>query len=592
MKQTKLLTALLVAMTGTLISCDDAKDSTTSINEKKQKTSVIAPVPKAQHSQIVDFIPNDTPLLVLYSKDSNYPLPQNFINKMNKVYSSLGEVFKSYYLEAYKDYSKRANPDYKDDELNEFADKWFNQDGFEKIGFSIEKGEFALYAIDLFPVMRMTLAKNNKMSELLDDLMKKANKDKTSVEKKQLNGKTVYKMGDKEAQLIIGLNGQEFVISIAPTRDADALTPKLLGFNKPQVNVTNSSQYKSILNKYDLMGNSLFWLNIKQVADYFINPAQHDSKMLDILQVQDNLLSADCKSEIFSMIDKMPRIVGGNRKFDEHQLDYTMIFEMPSTLGSQLSTLSGRIPATDGTEALSYGISFDIVAAQKLARQFVTEIETNPYKCEYFHSLNQQTATVKAKLDTPLPPFVSNFKGFNVVVDALKLDFSKDEPSEMVDTLKAKLLLAVNSPESLLGMASMMMPDVQKLGIKKGGKAINISELIPVKGTMMPINLDHVFVAIGDETIGLSLGEGSDLALTQSVAKDSNDTLLTFNVSAELYKNLFEGMQKVAGELTDDKSNQLKMQKLMMTDMIWWEKESGSIDFTNNGLEINLDINY
>ncbi|MCF6319291.1 MAG: hypothetical protein L3J83_08445, partial [Proteobacteria bacterium] len=307
---------------------------------------------------------------------------------------------------------------------------------------------------------------------------------------------------------------------------------------------------------------------------------------------QDNVLSADCKTEMLQIFDKFPRLVSGNTVLDDNNMNTHMIIEMADGLGSKLATLAGRVPVASGSPAMSYGFSFDIAAAKTLALEFVTQIETTPYKCEMLTNMNDKANMVKAKLNQPLPPFVGNFKGVNIVVDELDLDLSKTDPSEMVKNLKAKVLFAVDNPEALKGMAEMMMPDIQKLELAIGGEAVNVSSLIPASGSQMPVNLDFVFMAMGSETIGLSLGEGTNIDLVQDVSQKGSPNLLTFRVEAELYKNIFEGISDMSDKLPAEMKKQFAMQKLMMNDLIWWTSQSGSIDFTDRGFEIDVDYKY
>jgi len=528
--------------------------------------------------------------LMLFAKDEKHPLPQNLKDKMEKVYSSLGDIMKMAMEDSLK---KNVNDDEKTAEMTALMDKWLSEEGLSKLGFAMDENEFALYAVDLFPVFRMTLAKTHAMDEVLNELMGKANESKPdSASKREVSGSTVYQFGDKEVQVMVSLAGNTIVASLSPSRDVDQLMPKLLGFEKPSKSVQQSNQYNETKSKYNYIGNSIYWVNIRQIADYFVNSSQYDSAMLDIMKVQDNMLSADCKTEMLGIFDKFPRIVGGSTLLEEHKIDSHMIIEMADGLGSKFSALSGRIPSTNDGSAMSYGFSFDIAAAKNLAMEFVTNIETVPYKCELLQDMNAQAVMLKEQLSQPLPPFVGNFKGVNVVIDELELDLTKKDPNEMVKSLNAKVLLAVDNPEALKGMAEMMMPDLQKLGINVGAGAVNVSSLIPVSGSQMPINLDHIFLAMGSETIGLSLGEGTDTVLTSVVAGESTSDLLNFSISADLYKDIFAGIEEFSGTFSEDIKQQMSMQKAMMTDMLWWKNESGKLDFTDRGFEITVDISY
>ena len=591
MKKNRLLTAMALSLSLTLVSCDDDKTDDISTVAEKSVSQVVTSV--NQSSGLLDYIPADTPILFYYVNDPKHPIPQKLLDKMGKIFSSFGEVFKMSFLEGYKGHMTKANPDANHEEIDAFMNKWFSDEGFDKLGFAMGETEFAMYAVNLFPVIRLNLAKTHAMGEVLDELMAKANEKKTDVASKQeIDGATVYQIGDKEFQAMVSLKGNELVASFAPTREVDNLMPSLFGINKPAKSLVQSNNYQDTLSKYNYMGNSLAWLDIRQIADYFINPSQYNSPMLDMMKVQDNLLSADCKTEILQIFDKFPRLVSGSTVLDDNNMDSHMIIEMVDGLGSKLATLMGRIPAASGNPALTYGFSFDIAAAKTLALEFVTDIETTPYKCEMLTNMNDKASMVKAKLNQPLPPFVSNFKGMNIVVDELDLDLSKTDPKEMVKNLKAKVLLAVDNPDTLKGMAEMMMPDIQKLGLAIGGEAVNVSSLIPMTGSQMPINLDFVFMAMGPETIGLSLGEGTNIELAQNVSEKGTPNLLNFKVEAELYKNIFDGITDISDKFSPEMKKQLAMQKLMMNDLIWWTSESGSVDFTDRGFEIQVNYKY
>ena len=588
MNKNKLIAAMALSLSLSLTSCSD-DDKNAQQASQETATKVVESVQSQSQSDLLSYIPAETPVLAYFIQDANNPLPQNLKDKMDKMYSGIGDIIKM----AIQEKLDKSTDDADKAEMTSFMDKWLTADGIKKLGLNIEENEMALYAVDLFPVVRVTLAKSHSLGEVLDELMTKANESKPDTATvKQVNGSKVYQFGDKELQVMISLSSNTLVASLAPTREVDNLMPKLLGFEKPSKTITQSDAYHDILNKYHYLTNSLYWVNIRDLADYFVNPDKHQSAMLDVMKVQDNMLSADCKTEILGIFDKFPRLIGGSTLLDEHNMTSHMIIEMTDGLGAKLEKLSGRIPMGDDLSALSYGVSFDVAAAKSLALEFVNNIEAQPYKCELMAGMNAQATAMKAKLNQPLPPFVGNFKGINVVVDELDLDMSKKDPQEMIKNLKGKVLVAVDNPEALQGMAEMMMPDLQKLGIKVDGGAVNISSLIPVSGSQIPVNLDHVFLAMGKETVGVSIGENTDVTLTKAASADATSNLLEVSVTAELYKNIFTGLSEVASNLPEEAQNQLKMQQSMLSDMLWWEKESATLDFTDRGFEVNVDIDY
>lgn len=244
MKHNKLMTTMVLTMSVALISCSDDESKVQQATETA--SNVVTQV--QAHSGIMNYIPADTPVLFVYSKDPKNPLPDNLKNKMEKMYSGIGNIIKNAVQEKY-DNSQEETP--KIAEMKEFMDKWMSEDGLKNLGLSIEENEFALYTIDLFPVLRITLAETHKIGDILDELLVKANESKVgSAVKKDVNGNTVYQYGNKEMQVMVSLAGNTIVASIAPTRDVDKLMPQLLGFEKPSKSIVQSNQYHDTIEKY------------------------------------------------------------------------------------------------------------------------------------------------------------------------------------------------------------------------------------------------------------------------------------------------------------------------------------------------------
>lgn len=592
MKRNKLISAMVLSMSLSLISCGD-KDTDVSQKSEAMTATQSSSSSINTMSGIMEYIPADTPILATYVQDPKHPIPENLKKKAEKMYESIGDVMKMAMQENMKKYAEKSGQNGAN-KGSEFIDKWLSEDGLKKIGLSLDEMEFALYAVDYFPVLRMTLADSHSIEELFDELMGQANEtDANAVVKKDVNGHTTYLFGDKEVKVMVSVKGNSIVGSFAPAREVEQLMPQLLGFNKPSKNIAQSNHYHDTVNKYNYLSNMLYWINFRELADVFVNPDQYQTPLMDLLEVRDNIFSADCKTEILQIVDKFPRMVGGYTLMQEHAINSHMAIELADGLGSKLSTMTGRIPSSTATDAaISYGFSFDIEAAKKLALEFVTQIEMAPYKCEYMANLNMQAQTFKSKLEQPLPPFVGNFKGANVIVNEMDLDLTQKDPSEMVKNLKAKVLLAVDNPEALKGMAEMMMPEIQKLGLKTGEKAVNVSNLIPISGSQIPVNLDHVFLAMGGDTLGASLGEGTDVELTKDVSAESLNELFNITISAEIYKTLFSGLSGLSKNLGDEVQQQIDIQKNMMTEMLWWESETASMNFTDRGFEVKMNIVY
>jgi hypothetical protein len=359
----------------------------------------------------------------------------------------------------------------------------------------------------------------------------------------------------------------------------------------------NRDRLNQIKTTHGFVVDDMLVMDVQAMADYFINPDNYDSALLDFLQIEDNKLSPACKTEINAMLAKAPRLVAGATALSNDQIDSKLIWEMDTELSQDMAQLAGRIPATDETAAFSFGMSVDLLNSQKVLTKYIDNIINEPYQCELFTQLNQQAEAFKSKISQPLPPFIGNFKGFNMAFSDLKVNeqaANLNKPAEMIESFKMQLSLSVDEAQSLIGMAQMMLPQLQGMVLPTDGSLIPLKEQLPPNLMNLPVDVSSAYAAINNQTIGLSLGYPGGGNLSELVNEEGQHLLFSATADAEGYKQMIEEVFKLADmpQLSEEMKKQLESQKQMTLSMLYWKQQKVTMNFTDQGFTTDMTVTY
>lgn len=602
----KLMSVTLIA--ALLVGCGE--DNT----ETQSKTQVTS---QSSQAEILTYVPADSPLL-LTSGLNPEQYPDRYLEVMESNMEGAVKYLKVMLQNAMKDSASYAaieeelaagedgdatpaepsESDQMKEKAMAFVDQWIFQDNFAKIGMKVGETQLAAYMVDLFPVLRIKLSQGHQVEAMLDDLQQKFEVPFVS---NQLGDAKIREFSTDKMTLLVALDQDYLVISGAPNVIKDQLVGQLIGNTKPANSLAqNTAVINQIKQAHGYVLDDIMLLDFQAIADHFINPSKHDSALVNFLQIEDNMLSMACKNEITAMIAKAPRMVAGSTELSNDTINASFVWEMDQNLAQDLASMAGRIPHGNQDAAFAFGMSFDINNAKNVAAKYMAEIVDNPYACEHLVPMNAQAAEMQAKLSQPLPPFVGNFKGFNFSLDELKLnmaeaDLANPDPKEMIESLKTQIFLSVDETEALLGMAQMMVPQLQGMDINTDGSLITLADQVPmISGKDIPFDVKNLYAAISDETIGISLGHEGGGELSEKVREPGKNIMMSFSADVDGYKNLLEQVFSMADmpDMPDSIKQELEMQKELTLSMLYWQRQDVSLSFTNQGFESNFDIKY
>ncbi|MCX7552868.1 hypothetical protein OS175_03165 [Marinicella sp. S1101] len=600
----KLLPILIIA--AFLVGC----------GEDKATTSPTPPEAKQATAEILNYIPADTPMLMtsgLYPEQYPDRYLEVMQGNMDGVVKYLKVVLESElnkeevvnYVTTIDENGEEVITEDTDPaaaemkaKIQSFADKWMTDDAMDKLGIKMGETQFAVYMVDLFPVLRMKLSSDNQLNAFMNDLEQDF---ELSFVKSEVDGKQIREIQNDKVSLLISTDDNYLVITATPAVIKDQMFNQLLGLDKPvQSMAQNTAAIEAVKNKHGFVMDDLLLIDVAKIADHFINPSKYNSAMVNFMQIDDNMLSAACKAEFSAMIAKAPRMVAGSKVMTNDTIEAAFVWEMDAELANDMSLMAGRIPQGNADAAISFGMSFDLLAAKNLASKYVDAAVAEPYNCEHLAPFNAQLQDIQAKLSQPIPPFVGNFKGFNFSLDELKLNMAAaqaENPNakDIIESLKTQVFLAVDETQALLGMAQMMVPQLQGMDIKTDGSLITLADTAPLLGgSDIPIDLANLYAAVSNNTIGFSMGHEGGGGLETKVQAEGDAILMSSSMNLEGYKAIMEQVFAMADmpQLPAQVRKDLAMQKDLYMSMMYWKSQEMAISFTEQGFTTNVNYTY
>jgi len=236
---------------------------------------------------------------------------------------------------------------------------------------------------------------------------------------------------------------------------------------------------------------------------------------------------------------------------------------------------------------MSFGMSINVKALRTFVEARLDAFEADPFECEMFADLQQSVASGRMALNQPLPPMAYDFKGVVGVVNNIEgLDMVNQTPPTSID---ARFLLAMNNATALVSLGAMMSPELMGLNIEPDGEPVRFDL------ARMDAMMDNVFLALTDDALAISIGEGVEAQLADMLAADAeeNGTFLSFSMDAGRYY-AFVGEAMAAADQDDDNPMppefQAAMQDVMLAIADIYDRMSADIRFTDKGIVMDSRV--
>lgn len=450
-------------------------------------------------------------------------------------------------------------------------------------------GLAAFYGVGVIPVGRVQLSSSDAFRAWIEKI-EAASATKFSTAK--LGDQDYWYVGNDKLQLVLAIEGEQLVVTVFPVKADDALRQRLLGIVKPQQSIADSGELDKLIKTEGYLPVGAGWVDFKRL--FALYPA--DPAMVAIAATFDDkplpALTAECRSDVESMIAKAPRMIFGYSELSANHMDSRGRWELAPDVATDLMALLAAPTATGGDRVdglFDMAFNVPVLKLKDFALKQAKAIVAQPYRCESLEPLNKAATESIEKLSAVLPPPFSDITGLRVTIDAVTMP----PAGTTMPDVRGKVLVASNNPSFLIGLAQMAMPPLASLVVKADGQPVEIpTKDIPAPaGTPIP----PLHVAMTDKALAFSFGEGEAATLSSYVktpAGKPGDWVKT-NFSGDIYTLQGEFMQRMQALLPDDAKKDMdpaNMAELYKFYSSIFKRLEGSMSVSAKGIEFEQNV--
>jgi hypothetical protein len=458
-------------------------------------------------------------------------------------------------------------------------------EGLRSIGIERESTA-VLYGVGLQPVLRMTLSDGKLFEAAIARIEEKA---KGSMTVATIDGQSYRYAGDDEGRVIIAVIGDEFVLSLVPTNLSDDMLKSVLGLALPSSNLADSGRLRRIIDDNGFLTHSIGLVDFERIVATFLDDQTGvNGELLALMKYDGSELSDVCKAEIREMSGIAPRIFTGYTEMSVDKFVSNTILEVRDDISAGLATLTAPVPGlgSDQGGLFAFGMSMNLLAAREFYESRLDAMEADPYECDLFADLQAGVAQGRDALKQPIPPVVYGFKGFLAVIEDIEgMDLANNRPPTSADL---RVLVTTDNAAGLLAMGAMFSPEIAGLDIKPDGEPVRF-ESEQFAGVV-----DAAYVAMTDNALALSIGEGTETRLGDMLSATVNEPhpFMSMEMDAARYYDFIAQTMKLDDDEEDKMPAELKeaIGEIMVVVGDMFSRMTFQVQFTQRGIEFPSTI--
>lgn len=561
---------------------------------------------KTDKASLLDYVPADSP----YVFASIAPLPDAVFDKLEPKIDRIMQSYEVLLREIASMAMEKTDEDGDGSENTEKAaaviaelSSLMSVEGLRGAGFD-RQSTAVIYGNGLLPVLRIEVSDGALFESALSRIEEKAGEKMDVV---TIAGSPVRLVVTKDVKVLIAIHEKQVVTSVAPASFSDSQIADLLGLSAPKSSIADSGVLKSIASEHGFDDYFVGYIDIERIAEIVTGGATGlDADLMAILEDLDESdesvqsdepaevaepveLSDVCRAEIRSVAGVMPRMVMGYTDVSPDRFDSQFIVELRDDIATSLAALTAPVPGLgeDTGGLMSFGMSIDVMAMRNFYEAQLDAFEADPFLCEEFADIQAGVADGRMALQQPVPPMVYDFRGFvGVIKDIEGLDMANRTPPTSVD---GKFLLAMDNAPALISLGAMLSPELAGLDLQPDGEPLKLD--MPQAQALG----GDVYVAMTDDALALSVGDGAETELAQMLNADAKDngTFLSFSMDAARYYT-FIGEAIALSEPDDEEAMspefQAAMQDMMLAVADIYDRMLVDVRFTEKGIVIDSSV--
>ena len=435
--------------------------------------------------------------------------------------------------------------------------------GLARLGFA-PVGNLAFYGLGVLPVVRAEISDPDALRATIGRIETNSG---VTFQRGTAGGVEYYEGGEKEAHVVVAIDGNQLIMSVVPVAAKDAALQQLLN-QKP---ATNAMAKIDALNKQnELLPYGTFALDSVAMIDAVMTD---NSPVAQAMFAEPRAeLSAECVAEFRQIAGIMPQVVSGYTRIDDSELESVAIMSLRDDIARSLKGLAVAMPGLDQVDdsMLYFALALDLLKTKQFLSEQSAAVAAAPYQCDKLAELNDGMVKMQQQLAQPMPPMVGNIQGLRMSLK--NIDMSAGMPQDV----RALVMIGITNPQLIVGMAGAMVPQLASLQLSNDGTPQ------PLPADLIPYPLDEPHIAMMDHGLGFSIGTGEHANLGKFLdakAPASGAPFMSLGYDMEAMRLYQEQMTKAMAAMSDDDVPQIPVSDRM-------DRVSGLISFTDRGIEV------
>ena len=420
----------------------------------------------------------------------------------------------------------------------ELADAHSAQQFADTVGLS-QSALFAFYGVGDVPVARVQLASPDKFNAFWARVEKRAGiTTPTGTVGKQ--GYWIIGGANAKVHLLIAIEGDQLVATIAPASASEAMLGQLLGTSKPASNASGRLAGIDSRHGYGDYGSGYVDLP-KLFANALDGKDATTREFVKDLGLGDATSHPACAGEFASLAEQAPLASMGYQAFTAKQLRMSVDVDLSPSLVGALTALKQPVP---GMVSKSDDSMFDMVLAlplrkwQAFIKDRATAAASKSFQCPALQSLNEFAQTA-SNPPMQMPPEAASMLGIRLALDKW----------EIGPQIAGRMLVASSDPASLTAKIQQTLPQFALKTIPNDGKPVAFD--LPPNAQAMLGSGNQGWIAASPTAIAAGIGDGEEakVASALNAPAGNGDTLMRMHMDGKAYALTASWFERFAARL-------------------------------------------
>jgi hypothetical protein len=420
----------------------------------------------------------------------------------------------------------------------ELADAHSAQQFADTVGFS-QTALFAFYGVGDVPVARVQLASPDKFKAFWARVEKRAGvTTPTGTVAKQ--GYWIIGGANAKVHLLVAIEGDQLVATIAPANASEAMLGGLLGIDKPASNASDRLAAIDSRHGYGDYGSGYVDLP-RLFADALDGKDATTREFVKDLGLGDATRDPACAGEFASLAEQAPLASVGYQAFTARELRMSFDIDLSPSLVGALTALKQPVP---GMDSKSDDSMFDIVLAlplqkwQAFIKDRAAAAAGKSYQCPALQSLNTFARTA-SNPPVPMPPEAASMLGIRLALDKW----------EIGPQIAGRLLIASSDPGSLTAKIQQTLPQFALKTIPNDGKPVAFD--LPPNVQAMLGSGNQGWIAASSAAVAAGIGDGEEARVASALKAPAGDgdTMMRMHMDGKAYALTASWFERFAARL-------------------------------------------